>query len=789
MWLSSSEPLGAWIEYEFDRVYKLHEMWVWNYNSLLESSFGFGFKDVTIEYSANGADWMQLGGVSEFTQAPGAAGYAPNTTVDLTGVVAKYLKITANSKWGDILEQYGLSEVRFFYVPVWAREPSPDAGATNVSIGTIDEPLDVTLEFRTGREAVEHNVYLSTDEKDVIEGTAGVIALTEASYGPLLLDLDKTYYWRVDEANEAEIPTTWPGDIWDFTTQEFFVVDDFEDYNDYPPDEIYTTWEDGYEVLANGSQVGHLTLPSVETTIVHGGDQSMPFFYDNTAASYSEATMTLVSGRDWTVRGVGALSLWFRGYPAPSGSFTETPTGTYTMTASGADIGGTADEFHFAYKQLSGPGSIIAKVENVQNTNAWAKAGVMIRDTLEADSTHAMVVVTPAQGVAFERRWATGESTSTTTQTGITSPQWVKIQRDLAGSVTVFYSGDGNSWKPLGIGSEVIEMTMPMYIGLVVTAHDAHATCEAEFSNVQITGTVDPQWSEQDIGILSNDPEPMYVALANAGGAPALVYHPDHNATQVDTWTKWSINLDLFEGVNLADVDKLSIGVGDKTNMQPGSSGTMYFDDVSLHPSRSEVLPQDPDLVAHYKLDGDADDSSGNDRHGTVDGEPQQVDGVIDGALQFDGIDDGVDTGYTEDLVNFTVACWVNSPAAPGNSSGGGPVERQFNFMMAWDREDDFRGGILAHIGGWKSASYEPLEPDTWHHLVGTYDGEALKAYRDGVLITSTPASGLPRSESRSLKIGRGLSTFFDGIVDDVYIYSRALTEAEVADLAGMGTP
>ena len=283
----------------------------------------------------------------------------------------------------------------------------------------------------------------------------------------------------------------------------------------------------------------------------------------------------------------------------------------------------------------------------------------------------------------------------------------------------------------------------------------------------------------------------MYVALANAGGTPAVVYYEDPDAipTQIGDWTQWDIALEEFaqQGVNLADVDKLSIGVGNKANPQAGSSGTMYFDDVRLHPI--STLPVDPDLVAYYKLDGDARDSSGNNHHGTITGDPQWVNGVIGAALEFDGDGDGVDTGYTEDLALFTAAFWVISPASPANSWGGGPVERQFNFMMAWDREDDFRGGVVAHIGGWKSASYEPLEPDTWYHLAGTYDGEALKAYRDGVLITSTPASGLPRSESRSLKIGRGLATFFTGIVDDVYIYDRALTDAEIANLAGRTTP
>jgi len=277
--------------------------------------------------------------------------------------------------------------------------------------------------------------------------------------------------------------------------------------------------------------------------------------------------------------------------------------------------------------------------------------------------------------------------------------------------------------------------------------------------------------------------------LANSGRNPVPVYNPDPNATQLDTWTEWRINLDKFEGVNLADVDSITIGVGDKTGPQGSGSGKIYFDDIRLYQASSELPPQDPDMVAYYKLDSDAMDSSGNGIDGTIEGDPQWIEGVIDGALQFDGVDDGIDTGYTEDLVNFTVACWVNSPAAPANVWGGGPVERQFNFMMAWNREDDFRGGILAHIGGWKSASYEPIEPNKWHHIVGTYDGEALKAYRDGVLITSTPASGAPRSESRTLKIGRGLSTFFDGAVDDVRIYRRALTEAEIADLVNMAAP
>ena len=115
------------------------------------------------------------------------------------------------------------------------------------------------------------------------------------------------------------------------------------------------------------------------------------------------------------------------------GSFTEDPAGTYTMTATGADIWDTSDEFHFAFKELTSAGSIIVKVESVEQTDPWAKAGVMIRDTLDADSVHAMVVVTPTQGVSFQRRRTVGAASIGTDIAGIAAPQWVKIGKRSGG--------------------------------------------------------------------------------------------------------------------------------------------------------------------------------------------------------------------------------------------------------------------------------------------------------------------------------------------------------------------
>jgi len=121
MWRSSPDGDGpAWIEFEFDRISKLHEMWVWNHNSSLEQIYGFGFKDVSVEYSADGIDYKALGTTHEFAQAPGTPDYA-HETIDFAGAAAKYVRLTANSTWGSVLS--GLSEVRFFRIPVHATEP------------------------------------------------------------------------------------------------------------------------------------------------------------------------------------------------------------------------------------------------------------------------------------------------------------------------------------------------------------------------------------------------------------------------------------------------------------------------------------------------------------------------------------------------------------------------------------------------------------------------------------------------------------------------------------------
>jgi len=119
-------------------------------------------------------------------------------------------------------------------------------------------------------------------------------------------------------------------------------------------------------------------------------------------------------------------------------------------------------------------------------------------------------------------------------------------------------------------------------------------------SEVILPLTAPRDWTAEGVGELSlwfrgdsaNAAEPLYVAISNTASAPAMIAHDDLNAAQVSTWTQWIIPLQAFavQGVNLTNVDRIAIGLGTKAGIgAPGSSGTMYFDDIRLYrPAETE---------------------------------------------------------------------------------------------------------------------------------------------------------------------------------------------------------
>jgi hypothetical protein len=205
------------------------------------------------------------------------------------------------------------------------------------------------------------------------------------------------------------------------------------------------------------------------------------------------------------------------------------------------------------------------------------------------------VYITPGNGCRFQARTdsdidATSDtSVATAEQIAITAPYWVKLERDVVGNFRGYYSDNGLNWTPMSWNPRNISMNSNIYIGLALTSHNAGATCQAQFSNVVTTGTVSQQWASQDIGILKNDADPLYVAVSNTANNPAIVLNDNPAAATIDTWTEWVIPLHVFadQDIDLTNIDRIAIGLGTRgNNTVSGGSGKMFFDDIRLYRSR-----------------------------------------------------------------------------------------------------------------------------------------------------------------------------------------------------------
>ncbi len=213
---------------------------------------------------------------------------------------------------------------------VWSFTTEGAVAALAPPNGAVDVKQTQILTWSPSVFAASHEVYFGSD-KDAVKNAdtgspeyKGTRDLGSESYDPGMLEWNSAYYWRIDEVNTANPDSPWTGPLWSFTTANFLIVDDFEDY-DIGNNEIWWAWIDGLGYASHptlpahpgngtGSMVGDETTGSyMEETIVHGGNQSMPVFYDNSVLMYSEVEKTLSYPRDWTENGVSTLTIWFRG--------------------------------------------------------------------------------------------------------------------------------------------------------------------------------------------------------------------------------------------------------------------------------------------------------------------------------------------------------------------------------------------------------------------------------------------------------------------------------------------
>jgi hypothetical protein len=732
-------------------------------------------------------------------------------------------------------------EIGAIVAPLQAWLPNPPNNATNAA-------TTPTLSWNLGAKAAEHDVYASDKFDEVNDAnTSSPLTIYRGRQGTNEYDITtplkwgQTYYWRIDEVNE---PNVWRGNIWRFTVRNYLVVDDFEGYTNSDPNIIYKIWKDGVGYSpgnGTGSQVGYRDPNYAEVTIVHEGRQSMPFDYNNLKLPYySDANRTFDTPQNWVTITSGpytyhpkSLTLWFRGYPVSVGSFVESPAGTYTIATSGANIGdvsptrggGFHDECHFGYKAATSgttttlPGTttsitgvkIIAKVESLGNTgDTVGKAGVMIRDSLDAKSVNGFMCVrriaADTYGVAFQYRQTAkgGSTTQDVNDEGITLPCWVALTLQTGSSyrnVRAYYSKNGTTWLQLGTVQQYPSGTMylpkagsaPIYLGLAETSQSTTETRKAKFSNVAITAGAAGAWNHQDIGIKSNVASPLYVTLQDSNPSPGTktVTHPDPYIVLQNTWQAWDIALSDFNGVDLTKIKKMTIGVGNKSAPQAVGIGTIYVDDIRLYVPRciaGRVAPDftgsdclvdnqdlriltdnwlisdyqvkpatswdpntDPNLEAWYKFDNNLNDSTTHHYNGDPCGTtPGYVAGKAGQAFSLDGIDDrSVVTRMVQD--DFTLMAWIKT-ATPGAQAG--TRAWQGSGLIWSDVAGSANDFILAVLGAKLSFGTGPTEQDT------TSSGNIVTGQWVHVAVTRTLSSGR-------------IEFFIDGILDTTVIHSN----------------
>ncbi|HWE04527.1 MAG TPA: LamG-like jellyroll fold domain-containing protein [Tepidisphaeraceae bacterium] len=284
---------------------------------------------------------------------------------------------------------------------------------------------------------------------------------------------------------------------------------------------------------ANASGAGDLWI---------GGNQVDPTQYFNGVVDDFRIYNRALSAGEIQTLATGALPVpWLDGDVGTGGFSPGTASydaGAFDVYGSGADISGAADAFNYVYQTLNGDGQIVARVALQQNTAAAAKAGVMIRQSLAANSAFADMVITPGQGALFSDRAAAGGSAKFVHgDSTATAPIWLKLVR--TGSLLSGYtSADGIKWTL--VGSATVSMTGPVFIGLAVTSASTVSTGNAAFDGVTVstagagTGVTGAYYNSPtftDLALTRTDPT---IDFNFAGASPA----PTVNSTDFSvSWT------------------------------------------------------------------------------------------------------------------------------------------------------------------------------------------------------------------------------------------------------------
>ncbi|MCH8219629.1 MAG: hypothetical protein IH892_22995 [Planctomycetes bacterium] len=328
----------------------------------------------------------------------------------------------------------------------------------------------------------------------------------------------------------------------------------------------------------------------------------------------------------------------------------------------------------------------------------------------------------------------------------------------------------------------------------------------------EATRTFDPA-QDWTIGSPTTLAVHFYGALGNSGGGQVYVkinnvkvtYDANPAAISSPLWTQWNIDL---SGVGM--VNSLTIGVEGA-----GAQGVLYVDDMILYrQAPAPVVAQDPgtdNLVAYYALDNNAQDGSGNGHNGTLEGSPVWVSPGWDGTgacMQF-GPQDARITVESFDVTGsgITLAAWINPSLFTNDarimskSQGGGTADHYWAMVLSGGGEDNLQFRLRTDVGATTShtSSGSPLQTDEWTHIAVTWDAAdpTMRLFKNSQEISSVSKAGTAVGTGAGVKIGIGNQSIsalaagpgneirpFEGLVDEVRVYSRGLSVAELIHVA-----
>ncbi len=557
------------------------------------------------------------------------------------------------------------------------------------------------------------------------------------------------------------------------------------------------------------------------------------------------------------------------GGPAVTGSASYAQ-GVYSIHAGGADIWGTSDQFQFVYQPMAGDGEVVARVQSIANTDTWAKAGVMIRESLTADSRHALALLSAGAGYAFQRRIDPAGISQNTSGSASVAPGWVRLVR-TGSRFDAYQSTDGTTWTL--IGSDAVPMGDNVYVGIAVTSHDTSTATDAVVDNFKVvqgaTSNQPPNvamTSPTDGSIFTAGKDIVVTAAANdadgtvsrvdffAGSTPlgsvtSTPYSVTWAAVPAGTYSLKAVAVDndgastssatvsirvdpvaanqpptvtltaptngatftapatvtlsatasdsdgtiskveFYNGTTLLNTDTVSpysytwssVAAGTYTMKaiaydNAGASATSPSATITVGNSTGNGL------VGAYGLNEGtgsvAANSSGAGPSGTITNATWTT-GRFGQALSFTGNGE-VNFGDVDFSGPFTVEGWFQTRSLyMGTCASFVMKVHDYGFEVCGGQ----LAGAVAANDAWTARAIVTLtsaDLNTWKHAAMTYDGTSVRLYINGSLVSTV--AGAHTTTSNPLEFGHWSvgGEYWDGLIDEVRLYSRALTQAEV---------